>query len=114
MEQRRIWDGPGRAEALQFRARPGPDLFVMRAHEQLRAALSHRINRGTMTLSLLHRKTGIGCSHLSNFRHGHRALSVESFDAIARALGFDAELVPIADPRISQSARPARLPVPKP
>ena len=75
-----------------------PFVFMLRAHAQLRAILETRIQRGTMSLSLLHRKTHIGASHLSNFRHGRRALSIASMSAIARALGFDAELVPLADP----------------
>jgi transcriptional regulator with XRE-family HTH domain len=71
---------------------------MLRAHEQLRAVLNHRINSGTMSLALLHRRTHIGVSHLSNWRLGRRALSIDSMSAIARALGFDAELVPLADP----------------
>ena len=85
--------------------------MTLRAHDQLRAVLNHRINTGTMTLKLLHRKTGICCSHLSNWRLGRRALSVDAMADIAHALGFNAELVPLADPMQARSPRDARLPI---
>lgn len=84
---------------------------MLRAHDQLRAVLNHRMNTGTMSLQLLHRKTGIGCSHLSNFRLGRRALSIHAMADIAHALGFQAELVPLADPVQVRTPRDARLPV---
>ena len=52
-------------------------------HEYLRLELNRRIQRGTVSVSLLARQTGLGQSHLSNFMHSRRQLS---FDAIDRVL----------------------------
>lgn len=52
-------------------------------HERLRLELLRRIQRGTLSVSLLSRQTGFGQSHLSNFLHSRRQLS---FDAIDRIL----------------------------
>jgi len=65
-------------------------------HEQLRSSLNYRIQRGTMSGKLLSAQTGIGQSHLSNFLHKKRKLSVESMDAVMKALHFDVELLPLA------------------
>jgi transcriptional regulator with XRE-family HTH domain len=82
---------------LRFATSCARPLFAMiRAQAQLRVILQHRIDRGTMSLLLLSRKTGIGTSHLSNWRHGNRAASLQALHAIAHALGFRVELVPIA------------------
>lgn len=51
-------------------------------HERLRLELLRRIQRGTLSLSLLSRQTGLGASHLSNFLHGKRRLSLEAMDRI--------------------------------
>jgi hypothetical protein len=52
-------------------------------HEYLRLELHRRIQRGTVSVSLLARQTGLGQSHLSNFLHSRRQLS---FDAVDRVL----------------------------
>jgi transcriptional regulator with XRE-family HTH domain len=49
-----------------------------------------------MSGKLLSAQTGIGQSHLSNFLHKKRKLSVESMDAVMKALHFDVELLPLA------------------
>ena len=51
-------------------------------HERLRLELLRRIQRGTLSVSLLARQTGFGQSHLSNFLHGRRQLSLEAMDRI--------------------------------
>jgi transcriptional regulator with XRE-family HTH domain len=54
-------------------------------HERLRLELLRRIQRGTLSVSLLARQTGFGQSHLSNFLHGRRQLSLEALDRILSA-----------------------------
>ena len=54
-------------------------------HERLRLELLRRIQRGTLSVSLLARQTGFGQSHLSNFLHGRRQLSLEAMDRILAA-----------------------------
>jgi hypothetical protein len=54
-------------------------------HERLRTELHRRIRRGTLSVSLLARQTGFGQSHLSNFLHSRRQLSLEAMDRILAA-----------------------------
>jgi len=54
-------------------------------HERLRLELLRRIQRGTASVSLLARQTGFGQSHLSNFLHSRRQLSLEALDRILAA-----------------------------
>ena len=51
-------------------------------HERLRVELLRRIERGTPSVSLLARQTGFGKSHLSNFLHSRRQLSLQGLDRI--------------------------------
>jgi hypothetical protein len=51
-------------------------------HERLRLELLRRIQRGTLSVSLLARQTGFGQAHLSNFLHCRRQLSLEALDRI--------------------------------
>ena len=51
-------------------------------HERLRQELLRRIQRGTLSVSLLARQTGFGQAHLSNFLHSRRQLSLEAMDRI--------------------------------
>ncbi len=54
-------------------------------HERLRLELLRRIQRGTLSVSLLARQTGFGQSHLSNFLRNRRQLSLEAMDRILSA-----------------------------
>jgi transcriptional regulator with XRE-family HTH domain len=54
-------------------------------HERLRLELLRRIERGTLSVSLLARQTGFGQSHLSNFLRERRNLSLEAMDRILAA-----------------------------
>jgi hypothetical protein len=54
-------------------------------HERLRLELLRRIQRGTVSVSLLARQTGFGQSHLSNFLHNRRQLSLEAIDRVLAA-----------------------------
>jgi hypothetical protein len=54
-------------------------------HERLRMELLRRIQRGTLSVSLLARQTGFGQAHLSNFLHRRRQLSLEALDRVLAA-----------------------------
>ena len=54
-------------------------------HERLRLELLRRIQRRTLSVSLLARQTGFGQAHISNFLHGRRQLSLDAMDRILAA-----------------------------
>ena len=62
-----------------------PQMNFTQMHEQFRLELHRRIQRGTVCVSLLARQTGMGQSHLSNFLHGRRQLSLEAMDRVLTA-----------------------------
>jgi plasmid maintenance system antidote protein VapI len=65
-------------------------------HERLRLELLRRIQRGTLSVSLLARQTGFGQPHLSNFLHNRRQLSLEAIDRILAAQHLTAaDLLPV-------------------
>jgi len=53
--------------------------------ERVRFELLRRIERGTLSVSLLARQSGLGQSHVSNFLHARRGLSLEALDKILAA-----------------------------
>jgi len=53
--------------------------------ERLRLELLRRIERGTASVSLLARQTGLGQGHVSNFLHGRRGLSLATLDKLLAA-----------------------------
>ena len=59
-----------------------PQMNFTQMHERLRLELLRRIQRGTLSVSLLARQTGFGQAHLSNFLHGRRQLSLEAMDRV--------------------------------
>ncbi len=59
--------------------------------ERLRVELLRRIQRGTLSVSLLSRQTGFGKSHLSGFLHARKRLSVEGIDRMLAAQHMAAE-----------------------
>jgi len=67
-------------------------------HERLRIEIARRIDRGLTTGSLLARQTGLKPSHISNFLHRKRKLSLAAFDRIlaAQALSIEDLLPPIS------------------
>ncbi|MGO9324362.1 MAG: hypothetical protein ACLP07_07365 [Terracidiphilus sp.] len=66
-------------------------------HERLRLELLRRIQRGTVSVSLLGRQTGFGQAHLSNFLRRRRQLSLEAMDRILTAQHLTiADLLPSA------------------
>lgn len=65
-------------------------------HERLRLELLRRIQRGTLSVSLLARQTGFGQAHLSNFLHNRRQLSLEGLDRVLLAQHLTAaDLLPV-------------------
>ena len=62
-----------------------PQMNFNQMHERLRVEIVRRIQRGTLSLSLLARQTGFGQSHLSNFLHSRRQLSLDAMDRILSA-----------------------------
>ncbi len=62
-----------------------PQMNFTQMHERLRLELLRRIQRGTLSVSLLARQTGFGQSHLSNFLHNRRQLSLEAIDRVLAA-----------------------------
>ncbi len=65
--------------------------------ERVRAELLRRIERGTLSVSLLSRQTGVGQPHLSNFLHGRRQLSLGTLDKLLRSQQLSvADLLPSA------------------
>jgi transcriptional regulator with XRE-family HTH domain len=72
-----------------------PPMNFTQMHERLRLELLRRIQRGTLSVSLLARQTGFGQAHLSNFLHSRRQLSLEAMDRILAAQHFTvADLLP--------------------
>lgn len=63
--------------------------------ERVRLELLRRIERGTLSVSLLARQTGLGQPHVSNFLHGRRGLSLKTLDRILKAQQLQvADLLP--------------------
>ncbi len=58
---------------------------ITQMHERLRMEMARRIQRGTLSVSLLSRQTGFGQSHLSNFLNNRRQLSLQGMDRILNA-----------------------------
>src|ERR1700752_4983682 len=59
-----------------------PQMNFLQMHERLRLELLRRIQRGTLSVSLLARQTGFGQSHISNFLRSRRQLSLEALDQV--------------------------------
>lgn len=63
--------------------------------DRVRLELLRRIERGTLSVSLLARQTGLAQAHISNFLHGRRGLSVAALDKVLAAQRLQvAELLP--------------------
>lgn len=81
-------------------------------HERLRLQLVHRIQRGSASVSLLSRQTGIGTSHLSNFLHRKRQLSLQAADRVMAAQHISAaDLFSSSEQRTSAAEESTLVPV---
>jgi hypothetical protein len=86
-----------RHEAVSLLAVNFPPMNFTQMHERLRLELLRRVQRGTVSVSLLGRQTGFGQAHLSNFLHSRRQLSLEAMDRILKAQHLTAaDLLPSA------------------
>src|SRR3954466_10329357 len=73
-----------------------PHMNFTQMHERLRLELLRRIQRGTLSVSLLARQTGFGQSHISNFLRSRRQLSLEALDRVLFSQHMDAyDLLPL-------------------
>jgi hypothetical protein len=82
-----------------------PQMNLTQMHERLRLELLRRIQRGTLSVSLLARQTGLGQPHLSNFLHCRRQLSLEAMDRILAAQHLTAaDLLPAIRPAGDRAA----------
>jgi transcriptional regulator with XRE-family HTH domain len=59
--------------------------------ERVRFELLRRIERGTLSVSLLARQTGLAQAHVSNFLHGRRQLSLSALDKVLAAQRLSVE-----------------------
>jgi hypothetical protein len=64
---------------------------ISQMHERLRTELLRRVQRGSLTVSLLSKQTGFGRSHISNFLHARGQLSIDALDRILSAQQLVAE-----------------------
>jgi transcriptional regulator with XRE-family HTH domain len=62
-----------------------PQMNFTQMHDRLRLELLRRIERGTLSVSLLARQTGFGQSHVSNYLRKRRQLSLEAIDRVLAA-----------------------------
>jgi hypothetical protein len=82
-----------------------PQMNITQMHERLRLELLRRIQRGTLSVSLLARQTGIGQAHLSNFLHCRRQLSLLALDRVLLAQHLTAaDLLPVSDRAVDSAA----------
>lgn len=65
-----------------------------RLHENLRLVAWRRVQTGMLSGKLLSAKLDLGQSHVSNFLHGRRKLSLEAMSRLTTLLGFTVEIVP--------------------
>lgn len=90
-----------------------PQMNLTQMHERLRLELLRRIRRGTLSVSLLARQTGFTQSHLSNFLHQRRQLSLEAVDRILGAQQLTAhDLLPGLPPPLHSPVQIERDSVP--
>jgi len=80
-------------------------------HERLRAETARRIDRGQLTGTLLARQTGLRASHISNFLHRKRHLSLSALDRVLAAQVLSIEdLIPEAHrPSIEEAEKGTAL-----
>ena len=83
-----------------------PHMNFTQMHERLRLELLRRIQRGTLSVSLLARQTGFGQSHISNFLRSRRQLSLEALDRVLLAQQISVwDLLPL-DLRLAHAREP--------
>jgi hypothetical protein len=76
-------------------------------HERLRLEIWRRIDRGMLTSGLLARQAGLRPSHISNFLHRKRRLSLPALDRVLSSLLLDIDDLSAADIARSSTNRRA-------
>ena len=66
-------------------------MTIRQLHDRVRVELLRRIERGTMSVSLLARLTGMTQAHISNFLHGNRSMSIDALDKVLSAIRMEAD-----------------------
>jgi len=61
-------------------------MTIRQLHDRVRTEVLRRIDRGTLSVSLLARQTGLTQAHISNFLHGHRSMSIDALDRVLNAI----------------------------
>lgn len=89
-----------------------PHMNFTQMHERLRLELLRRIQRGTLSVSLLARQTGFGQSHMSNFLRSRRQLSLEALDRVLFSQNITAwDLLPLESRRTYTSEEADAVPL---
>ena len=66
-------------------------MSIRQLHDRVRIELLRRIDRGTLSVSLLARQTGLTQAHISNFLHGHRSMSIDALDKVLSATRMEVD-----------------------
>jgi transcriptional regulator with XRE-family HTH domain len=66
-------------------------MTIRQLHDRVRVELLRRITRGTLSVSLLARQTGMTQAHLSNFLHGQRSMSIDALDKVLSAIRMEVD-----------------------
>jgi predicted XRE-type DNA-binding protein len=66
-------------------------MTIRQLHDRVRVELLRRIKRGTMSVSLLARLTGMTQAHISNFLHGNRSMSIDALDKMLSATRMEVD-----------------------
>jgi plasmid maintenance system antidote protein VapI len=74
-------------------------MTILALHQALRGHAQRQIDAGRASVKLLARRTSLKPSHVSNFIHGRRALSVAALSRLTAALGFELEVMPTSRTR---------------
>ena len=66
-------------------------MTIRQLHDRVRVELLRRIERRTMSVSLLARQTGMTQAHISNFLHGDRSMSIDALDKVLNAIRMEVD-----------------------
>jgi len=61
-------------------------MTIRQLHDRVRVEVLRRIDRGTLSVSLLARQTGLTQAHLSNYLHGNISMSIDALDKVLGAM----------------------------
>jgi plasmid maintenance system antidote protein VapI len=84
-------------------------MSLAQLHEHMRSTMARRIDKGTMTVSLLSRLIGVGQPHVSSFVHGKRRLSLRTLDRVLSVQNWGIETLPKGDETMKAYEKNASL-----